>query len=57
MMRMTCNIGLNVARQYKISGSWQCAIVTKEIVDRCMMGGGNTGGGYAFPLYLHKESL
>nr|WP_317404183.1 type ISP restriction/modification enzyme [uncultured Helicobacter sp.] len=56
-MRMSCNIGLNVARQYKVSGSWQCVIATNTLVDLSLMGGGNTGAGTIFPLYLHKESL
>lgn len=56
MMRMTCNIGLNVARQYKISGSWQCVIATNTLVDLSLMGGGNTGAGTIFPLYLYKEA-
>lgn len=56
MMRMTCNIGLNVARQYKTSGSWQCVIATNTLVDFSLMGGGNTGAGTIFPLYLHKEA-
>ncbi|TLD92494.1 DNA methyltransferase [Helicobacter magdeburgensis] len=55
-MRMSCNIGLNVARQYKVSGSWQCVIATNTLVDLSLMGG-NTGAGTIFPLYLHKESL
>ena len=54
-IKMTCNIGINVARQYKMSGSWQCAIVTNTLVDRCLMGGGNTGAGTTFPLYLHQK--
>ena len=57
IMRMTCNIGLNVARQYKVSGSWQCVIATNTLVDLSLMGGGNTGAGTIFPLYLHKEAL
>lgn len=56
MMRMTCNIGLNVARQYKMSGSWQCAIVTNTLVDLSLMGGGNTGAGTIFPLYLYQKA-
>lgn len=56
MMRMTCNIGLNVARQYKISGSWQCVIATNTLVDLSLMGSGNTGAGTIFPLYLYKEA-
>lgn len=56
VMRMTCNIGLNVARQYKMSGSWQCAIVTNTLVDLSLMGGGNTGAGTIFPLYLYQKA-
>nr|WP_309544875.1 type ISP restriction/modification enzyme [Helicobacter sp. MIT 14-3879] len=56
MMRMNCNIGLNVARQYKISGSWQCVIVTNTLVDLSLMGGGNTGAGMIFPLYLYPKA-
>ncbi|WP_304149586.1 type ISP restriction/modification enzyme [Helicobacter bilis] len=56
IMKMTCNIGLNVARQYKTSGSWQCVIATNTLVDLSLMGGGNTGAGTIFPLYLHKEA-
>lgn len=47
-----CNIGLNVARQYKMSGSWQCVIAINTLVDLSLMGGGNTGAGTIFPLYL-----
>ena len=56
IMKMTCNIGLNIARQYKNSGSWQCVIVTNTLVDFSLMGGGNTGAGTIFPLYLYKEA-
>lgn len=56
IMKMTCNIGLNIARQYKTSGSWQCVIATNTLVDFSLMGGGNTGAGTIFPLYLCKEA-
>lgn len=46
------NIGLNVARQSKIQGGWQYATITNSLVDFSLMGGGNTGAGYIFPLYL-----
>ena len=47
------NIALNVARQSKVSGSWQYSFITKGLVDLCFMGGGNTGAGYIFPLYIY----
>lgn len=53
-MRMNRNIGLNIARQSKLAGSWQYVIVTDTIVDLCLMGGGNTGAGQIFPLYLYN---
>lgn len=53
-MRMNRNIGLNIARQSKLAGSWQYVIVTNTIVDLCLMGGGNTGAGQIFPLYLYN---
>lgn len=53
-MRMGRNIALNIARQSKLAGSWQYAIVTDTIVDLCLMGGGNTGAGQIFPLYLYN---
>lgn len=46
------NIGLNVARQSKIQGSWQYVFATNTLVDLSLMGGGNTGAGHIFPLYL-----
>ncbi|MGX3044484.1 type ISP restriction/modification enzyme [Helicobacter sp. T3_23-1056] len=46
------NVGLNVARQSKIQGSWQYVSITNSLVDFSLMGGGNTGNGYIFPLYL-----
>ncbi len=49
-----CNIGLNVARQSKLQGSWQYAMATNLLVDLSMMGGGNTGAGHIFPLYLYN---
>ena len=48
------DIGLNIARQSKLAGSWQYVIVTNTIVDLCLMGGGNTGAGQIFPLYLYN---
>ena len=53
-MRMSRNIALNIARQSKLAGSWQYVIVTDTIVDLCLMGGGNTGAGQIFPLYLYN---
>ena len=50
------NLGLNVARQSKIQGSWQYATITDSLVDFSLMGGGNTGNGYIFPLYLKTDS-
>lgn len=46
------NIALNVARQSKVSGGWHYSFMTSGIVDLSLMGGGNTGAGYIFPLYL-----
>ncbi len=46
------SIGLNVARQFKVSSVWQCAIATDTITDFSLMGGGNTGAGTIFPLYI-----
>ncbi|WP_395003247.1 type ISP restriction/modification enzyme [uncultured Helicobacter sp.] len=51
---MSRNIALNIARQSKLAGSWQYVIVTDTIVDLCLMGGGNTGAGQIFPLYLYN---
>ena len=48
------NIALNVARQSKVSGGWHYSFMTSGIVDLSLMGGGNTGAGYIFPLYLHN---
>ncbi|MBF7041895.1 N-6 DNA methylase [Campylobacter volucris] len=50
------NIGLNVSRQSKLSGGWQYAFVTNSLVDLSLMGGGNTGAGYIFPLYLYPTT-
>ena len=50
--RVMRNIGLNVARQSKVWGAWQYAFVTNSLVDLSLMGGGNTGAGHIFPLYL-----
>jgi len=47
------NIALNVARQSKIVGSWQYCFITNGLVDLSFMGGGNTGAGYIFPLYIY----
>ncbi|MGH2328017.1 type ISP restriction/modification enzyme [Campylobacter taeniopygiae] len=47
------NIGLNVSRQSKLNGGWQYAFITNSLVDLSLMGGGNTGAGYIFPLYLY----
>ncbi len=48
------NIALNVARQSKVSGGWHYSFMTSGIVDLSLMGGGNTGAGYIFPLYLYN---
>ena len=47
------NIALNVARQSKIVGSWHYCFITNTISDFSLMGGGNTGAGYIFPLYIY----
>lgn len=47
------NIALNVARQSKIIGSWHYCFITNTISDFSLMGGGNTGAGYIFPLYIY----
>ena len=47
------NIALNVARQSKIIGSWHYCFITNIISDFSLMGGGNTGAGYIFPLYIY----
>lgn len=47
------NIALNVARQSKIVGSWHYCFITNIISDFSLMGGGNTGAGYIFPLYIY----
>ncbi len=52
LMRIVRNIGLNVARQSKIQGGWQYAFINDTLVDISLMGGGNTGAGHLFPLYL-----
>lgn len=54
MLREVINIGLNVARQSKLQGSWQYVIATDTLVDFSLTGGGNTGAGYIFPLYLYS---
>ena len=54
MMRGVINIALNIARQSKLQGSWQYAIATDTLVDLSLMGGGNTGAGHIFPLYLYN---
>ena len=48
------NIALNVARQSKIVGSWHYCFITNTISDFSLMGGGNTGAGYIFPLYIYN---
>ncbi|EOI3983842.1 type ISP restriction/modification enzyme [Campylobacter jejuni] len=50
------NIGLNVSRQSKLNGGWQYAFITNSLVDLSLMGGGNTGAGYIFPLYLYPTA-
>ncbi|EAI4297674.1 DNA methyltransferase [Campylobacter lari] len=50
------NIGLNVSRQSKLNGGWQYAFITNSLVDLSLMGGGNTGAGYIFPLYLYPTT-
>lgn len=50
------NIALNVARQSKVSGSWQYCFITKGLVDLSFMDGGNTGAGYIFPLYIYDTA-
>lgn len=47
------NIALNVSKQSKVSGSWQSSFITDTIVDFSLMGGGNTGAGHVFPLYIY----
>lgn len=54
MLREVINIGLNVARQSKLQGSWQYVIATDTLVDFSLTGGGNTGAGRIFPLYLYS---
>ena len=46
------NVGLNIARQSRLYGSWQYIFATNGLVDFSLMGGGNTGAGHIFPLYL-----
>lgn len=55
MLREVINIGLNVARQSKLQSSWQYVIATDTLVDFSLTGGGNTGAGHIFPLYLYNS--
>ncbi|WP_104713914.1 type ISP restriction/modification enzyme [Helicobacter cetorum] len=45
------NIALSVARQSKMHGEWHYAMTSQTLTDLSMMGGGNTGAGYNYPLY------
>ncbi|WP_034584025.1 type ISP restriction/modification enzyme [Helicobacter pametensis] len=47
------NFGLNVARQFRLEGKWCAVTMVDTIMDFSMMGGGNTGAGTIFPLYLY----
>lgn len=47
------NIGFNVARQFRLDKEWCAISISDKICDLSMMGGGSTGAGTIFPLYLY----
>ncbi|WP_158654953.1 hypothetical protein [Helicobacter muridarum] len=44
-----------MARQSRLIWTWQYAILTNTLVDLSLMGGGNTGAGHIFALYLKER--
>lgn len=50
------NLALHVSRQAKLSGEWNFCFVSEILSQRCLLGGGNTGAGIIWPLYVYDEN-
>lgn len=50
------NLALHVSRQAKLSGEWSFCFVSEILSQRCLLGGGNTGAGIIWPLYVYDEN-
>lgn len=50
------NLALHVSRQAKLSGAWDFCFVSEILTQRCLLGGGNTGAGIIWPLYVYDQN-